>query len=394
MQENRKTEKKNEGKVCSISAKCGGCQGQKQSYVKTLEAKQKNLNTLLKKYGKVEPIIGMGNPYHYRNKVHGVVSRDRRGNVFTGVYKEGTHYVVPVEECLIEDKKADEIMQTICKLLKSFKIKVFDEDTGYGLVRHLLIRTGHKSGEIMVTIVTVSPVFPSKNNFVKALRDIHPEITTVVLNHNDRRTSMVLGDKEQVLYGKGYIEDTLCEKVFRISSKSFYQVNSVQTEILYKTAIDWAGLTGKETVIDAYCGIGTIGLIASDKAKKVIAVESNKDAVKDAVVNKKLNNVNNIEFYTQDASPFMTKLAAQDVKTDVLFMDPPRSGSTEEFMDAVKVLKPAKVVYISCGPDTLVRDLKYLVKNGYKMSKTVAVDMFSFTDHIESVTLLEWSGKK
>lgn len=389
MQENKRTEKKNDSKVCSISAKCGGCQGQKQSYAKTIETKQKNLNTLFKKYGKVEPIIGMENPYHYRNKVHGVVSRDRRGNVFTGVYKEGTHYVVPVEECLIEDKKADEIMQTICKLLKSFKIKVFDEDTGYGLVRHLLIRTGHKSGEIMVTIVTVSPVFPSKNNFVKALRDIHPEITTVVLNHNDRRTSMVLGDKEQVLYGKGYIEDTLCEKVFRISSRSFYQVNSVQTEILYKTAIDWAGLTGKETVIDAYCGIGTIGLIASDKAKKVIAVESNKDAVKDAIVNKKLNNVNNIEFYTQDASPFMTKLAAQDVKVDVLFMDPPRSGSTEEFMDAVKVLKPAKVVYISCNPETLARDLEYLTKGGmYKVKRMQGVDLFPWTNHCEMICLL------
>lgn len=389
MQENKRTEKQNDSKVCSISAKCGGCQGQKQSYAKTLEVKQKNLNALLKKYGKVEPIIGMENPYHYRNKVHGVVSRDRRGNIFTGVYKEGTHYVVPVDECLIEDKKADEIMQTICKLLKSFKIKVFDEDTGYGLVRHLLIRTGHKSGEIMVTIITVSPVFPSKNNFVKALREIHPEITTVVLNHNDRRTSMVLGDKEQVLYGKGYIEDTLCEKVFRISSRSFYQVNSVQTEILYKMAIDWAGLTGKETVIDAYCGIGTIGLIASDKAKKVIAVESNKDAVKDAIVNKKLNNASNIEFYTQDASPFMTKLATQDVKVDVLFMDPPRSGSTEEFMDAVKVLKPAKVVYISCNPETLARDLEYITKGGmYKVKKMQGVDLFPWTNHCEMICLL------
>ena len=388
MQENKRTGKKNDSKVCSISAKCGGCQGQKQSYIKTLDAKQKNLNALLKKYGKIEQIIGMENPYHYRNKVHGVVSRDRRGNIFTGVYKEGTHYVVPVGECLIEDKKADEIMQTICKLLKSFKIKVFDEDTGYGLVRHLLIRTGHKSGEIMVTIVTVSPVFPSKNNFVKALREIHPEITTVVLNHNDRRTSMVLGEKEQVLYGKGYIEDTLCEKVFRISSRSFYQVNSVQTEILYKTAIDWAGLTGKETVIDAYCGIGTIGLIASDKAKKVIAVESNKDAVKDAIVNKKLNNVSNIEFYTQDASPFMTKLATQDVKVDVLFMDPPRSGSTEEFMDAVKVLKPAKVVYISCNPETQARDLKKLTAKDYKVKVIQPVDMFPGTKHIETCVLL------
>lgn len=200
---------------------------------------------------------------------------------------------------------------------------------------------------------------------------------------------MVLGEKEQVLYGKGYIEDTLCEKVFRISSRSFYQVNSVQTEILYKTAIDWAGLTGKETVIDAYCGIGTIGLIASDKAKKVIAVESNKDAVKDAIVNKKLNNANNIEFYTQDASPFMTKLATQDVKVDVLFMDPPRSGSTEEFMDAVKVLKPAKVVYISCNPETLARDLEYLTKGGmYKVKRMQGVDLFPWTNHCEMICLL------
>lgn len=388
MQEKEKKEKQNSN-VCKISEKCGGCQGQKLSYMKTLEVKQKTLNSLLKKFGKIEPIIGMENPYHYRNKVHGVVGRDRRGNIFTGVYKEGTHFIVPVKECLIEDKKADEIMNTICCLLKSFKIKVFDEDTGYGLVRHILIRTGHKSGEIMVTIVTVSPVFPSKNNFVKALRDIHPEITTVVMNHNDRRTSMVLGDKEQVIYGKGYIEDTLCEKVFRISSKSFYQINSVQTEILYKTAIDWAGLTGKETVIDAYCGIGTIGLIASDTAKNVIAVESNKDAVKDAVVNKKLNNVNNIEFYTQDATPFMTKLAAQNVKVDVLFMDPPRSGSTEAFMNAVKVLKPRKIVYISCNPTTLSRDLEYLIKGSvYRVEKMQGLDLFPWTSHVETICLL------
>lgn len=386
--ENQKKIKHND-KVCSIATKCGGCLGQKISYEKTLEVKQQNLNGLLKKFGKVQQIIGMKEPYHYRNKVHGVVSCDRHGNIFTGVYKEGTHYVVPVQTCLIEDKKADEIMRTVCKLLKSFKIKVFDEDSGYGLVRHLLVRTGHKSGEIMVTIVIASPVFPSKNNFVKALRDIHPEITTIVLNYNDRRTSMVLGEKEQILYGKGYIEDELCGKLFHISSRSFYQVNSVQTEILYKTAIDWARLTGKETVIDAYCGIGTIGLIASDKAKKVIAVESNKDAIKDAIVNKKLNNVNNIEFYSQDAGVFMTKLAASEVNVDVLFMDPPRSGSTKEFLDSVRILKPTRVVYISCNPKTLVRDLEYLTKESmYKVKKIQGIDLFPWTNHCEVVTLL------
>ena len=387
--QNISNEKTNKKEQCPIASKCGGCMGQKQSYEETLAAKQKNLSLLLKKFGKLSPIIGMENPYNYRNKVHGVVSRDRKGNIFSGVYKEGTHIVVPVKECLIEDKRADKIMQTICRLLKSFKIKVYDEDSGYGLVRHILVRTGHASGEVMVTLVTASPVFPSKNNFVKALREIHPEVTTVVLNCNDRRTSMILGDKEQVLYGKGYIEDTLCGKIFKISSKSFYQINSVQTEILYRTAVDWAGLSGNETVIDAYCGIGTIALIAGDRAKRVIAVESNRDAVADAIVNKKVNHSGNVEFYTQDAGVFMTGLAEQKVKVDVLFMDPPRSGSTVEFIDAVKILAPQRVVYISCNPETLARDLAYFTKNiGYKVVKMQGIDLFPWTKHVETVVLL------
>ncbi|MDD5937139.1 MAG: 23S rRNA (uracil(1939)-C(5))-methyltransferase RlmD, partial [Clostridiales bacterium] len=320
---------------CKIFKKCGACQHLDKSYEAQLKIKQKQVETLLKSHCKVNPIIGMENPYHYRNKVHSVFSRDQRGNIISGVYKEGTHHVVPVETCLIEDQKADEIIGTIRGLLKSFKIKTYDEDTGFGLLRYVLVKRGFTSNEIMVVLVIGSPVFPSKNNFVKALREKHPEITTVIVNVNNRSDSMILGNNETTIYGKGYIEDTLCGNVFRISSKSFYQVNPVQTEVLYQKAIDSAKLTGKETVIDAYCGIGTIGLVAAKHAKEVIGVELNKDAYKDAIANAKRNEINNVRFFNADASEFMIKLAQQKQNVDVVLMDPPRSGSTEVFIDAV-----------------------------------------------------------
>ena len=240
----------------------------------------------------------------------------------------------------------------------------------------------------MVVLVLGSPILPSKNNFVKALLKEHPEITTIVVNVNNRNTSMVLGDKEQVIYGKGYIEDVLCEKVFKISPKSFYQVNPVQTEKLYNTAIEYAGLTGKETILDAYCGIGTIGMIASDKAKRVIGVELNSDAVKDARTNAKINNIENIELYNKDAGEFMVQLAEQGEKIDVVFMDPPRAGSDEAFLSSVVKCSPEKIVYVSCNPETLARDLKYLVKNGYKVRKMRGCDMFAHTGHVETVVLM------
>jgi tRNA G37 N-methylase Trm5 len=223
-------------------------------------------------------MIGMDKPFYYRNKIHRTYGRDRKGNVICGTYQEGTHRIVSVDECLIEDKMAQAITITIRDLLKSFKIKTYDEDTRYGLLRHVLVRCGVKTGEYMVVLVLASPILPSKNNFVKALRKVHPEITTVVLNVNDKKTSMILGEKETVLYGKGFIRDVLCGCSFRISPRSFYQINPTQTEILYQTAIDFAGLTGKEDVIDAYCGIGTIGMIAAKKAGKVLGIELNKDA--------------------------------------------------------------------------------------------------------------------
>ena len=373
---------------CNISKKCGGCQFLGIPYKEQLKKKQKKEQSLLGAYGKVCSIIGMENPYYYRNKVHAVFDRDRKGNIISGIYEEGTHRVVPVENCLIEDEKSQEIIRTIRGMLKSFKIRTYDEDTGYGLLRHVLIRRGFSTGEIMVVLVTGSPIFPSKNNFVKALRKAHPEITTVVLNVNDRQTSMVLGDREKSIFGPGFIKDRLCGCMFRISPKSFYQVNQVQTEILYQTAIDYAGLTGKETVIDAYCGIGTIGLIAAKKAGKVIGVELNKDAVKDARINAKENKITNVAFYQGDAGKFMVEMAAKGEKADVVFMDPPRAGSDERFLSSVVKLSPKKVIYISCNPETLARDLKYLTKHHYKVEKIQPVDMFPFCDHCETVCSL------
>ena len=290
--------------------------------------------------------------------------------------------------CHIENQEADRVILTIRKLAKSFKIKIYNEDSGYGLLRHVLIRTGRKTGEMLVELVVSSTVFPSKNNFVKALRKEHPEITTVVLNVNDKNTNMVLGERNIVLYGKGYIEDELCGCRFRISPNSFYQVNPQQTEYLYGKAIELAGLTGKERVIDAYCGIGTIGLIAASKAGEVIGVELNRDAVRDAVGNSKRNGIKNVQFYQGDAGEFMVNMAAQGERADVVFMDPPRAGSDEKFMDSVVKMSPKKVVYISCNPETLARDLEYFQKNGYRSAGIWPVDLFPFTNHTEIVCLL------
>ena len=388
VQKHSNDNKKKEGIACKVAKKCGGCQYQGVSYEKQLSEKQKAVRQLMQPFCKTEEITGMKDPYHYRNKVHAVFTRKKDGTIISGVYEEGTHRVVPVEACQIEDEKADAIINDIRGLLKSFKIKTYNEDTGYGLLRHVLIRRGFTTGEIMVVLVLGSPVMPSKNNFVKALRKLHPEITTVVLNVNDKRTSMVLGDRETTIYGKGYIEDVLCGLTFRISSRSFYQINPVQTEKLYGKAMELAGLTGKERVIDAYCGIGTIGMVAAKSAKEVIGVELNPDAVRDAIKNAKRNQMKNIRFYQDDAGRFMEKMAAKGEKADVVFMDPPRSGSTEQFMKSAVTLAPQKIVYISCDPQTQARDLKYLTKHGYKAMGAYPYDMFPFTKHAENIVLL------
>ncbi len=374
-------------KRCPYRKKCGGCQLQNLSYEKQLSFKQVKVIKLLGRYHHVREIIGMENPYHYRNKVQAAFA-ERRGQIISGVYQSSTHNIVPVDSCLIEDQKADEIIVTVRKLLKSFKLKAFDDVSMKGFLRHVLIKRGFSSGEIMVVLVTSVLDFPKQSQFVNALLSRHPEITTIVQNVNNKHTSLVLGEKSRVLYGNGYIEEDLCGFRFRISPKAFYQINPIQTEVLYKTAIEYADLTGNETVLDAYCGTGTIGIFASKAAKKVIGVELNPDAIANAKINAELNNVKNIEFFCGDAGKFMVEAAECGAEYDVVIMDPPRAGASLEFLRSLVTLSPKKVVYISCNPETQARDFSYLTRKGYKVKRIQPVDMFPHTEHVETVALL------
>lgn len=375
-------------RICSVSRKCGGCQLMNMTYPEQLKFKQAKVVKLLGSFHRVNEIMGMQIPFHYRNKVQAAFGRTRSGEIISGVYQSSTHNIVKTDSCLIEDEKADEIILTIRRLVKEFKLTVYDERRENGFLRHVLVKRGFATNQIMVVLVTGTSVFPSKNNFIKELLKFHPEVTTIVQNINNKFTSIVLGEKETVLYGKGYIEDVLCGCTFRISPKSFYQINPVQTEILYGKAIEFAGLKGEEKVIDAYCGIGTIGIVASKNAGEVIGCELNPDAIKDAKINAKINEVNNIKFVCADAGEFMLGMKEQDEKCDVLFMDPPRAGSDKKFLSCAVSLSPEKIVYISCNPETQQRDLYYLIKNGYKVKKIQPVDMFPYTAHVETVVLL------
>lgn len=378
--------------MCSHFDKCGGCQLQHMSYQAQGESKQKLVEKLLGQYHRVNDILVMEEPYFYRNKVHSTLAYDKNRNIISGIYEENTHNVIPIKNCIIQDKSADAIIQSIRELMRSFRLEPYNEDTRRGFLRHILVKTGFSSKQVMVVLVTAAPVFPGKNNFIKALLNIHPEITTVVMNINNRKTSAVLGNDEKVLYGKGYIEDTLCGCTFRISPKSFYQINPVQTEVLYTKAIEMAGLSGKEEVLDAYCGIGTISLIASSRAKRVIGVELNRDAVRDAISNAKVNNIRNACFYSDDAGRFMSRLASENQHIDVAFMDPPRSGSDESFLTSLLQLSPSKIVYISCNPETQKRDIEFLLKGGYKVGEIQPVDMFPHTAHVETIVLMTYCG--
>ena len=312
----------------------------------------------------------------------------RQGQIVSGVYQSALHRIVPVSDCLIEDKVADRIIVTIRKLLRSFKIRPYDEDTGRGTLRHVLVRRGRRSGEILVVLVTAHGMLPGKRNFVRALLQRHPDITTIVQNINAGQTSLVLGPHSEVLYGPGYIREQLGDFTFRISPRAFYQINPVQTEVLYRTALEYAGLTGTETVVDAYCGTGTIGIFASRNAARVIGVENNRDAVRDAISNAKANRADNVRFYTADASDFLQGMAKAGEHADVVILDPPRAGSDERFLSAVTTVAPERVVYVSCNPETLARDLGYLTRHGYRVERMQPVDMFPHTEHIETVCQL------
>ena len=396
---------------CPVQKKCGGCDFADIPYEEQLAKKQTEMEALLGRFGKVEPILGMEDPYHYRGKVHRVLGF-QKGKILSGCYEAGSHRLVNIPECLIEDRKCQEIAAGAVKLIGDFKLRVYDEDTGYGLMRHILVRRGFATDEIMLVLVLSERMFPGKNNFVKALREIHPEITTIVQNVNPGHTSMVLGPQSTTLFGPGFIRDAIGDLTFRISPSSFFQVNPVQTEVLYRTAMDFAGLTGKETVLDAYCGTGTIGMAAAAKAKSVVGVELNPEAVADARRNAADNHIANISFLAEDAGQYMERQAASRIlygrpeeerfdrneagklvtarkgACDVLFMDPPRTGATEKFIRSAAKLSPRRIVYISCGPDTLARDLSLFVKLKYRVEKIQPVDMFPETRHVETVVLM------
>lgn len=377
---------------CPYVDRCGGCQLLHMSYPAQLQFKYQKIKDLVGEFGKVTPVLGMEAWENYRTKVHATFAKGPKGKIIAGTYEAKSHRVVNIDNCLIQDKRANAIIKTMKKLMQTQHIEPFDEDRGRGVIRHVLIRTGLKTGEVMVVIVTGSKVFPGKQTYIKALLKAHPEITTLVININSKKTSMILGDKEEVVYGPGIILDELCGVKFKISPKSFYQVNPVQTEVLYKTAIEYAGLTKEDTVIDAYCGIGTISLIAAPAVKEVVGVELNADAVANAKQNAKLNQVDNARFICDDAGKFMTNLVAKeqyDPEHTVVFTDPPRSGCSEAFLKALVTLGANRVVYVSCGPESLKRDLKWLKGKGYKAEKITPVDMFVNAHHCESICLLK-----
>lgn len=378
---------------CRLKAKkCGGCPMLGLDYAEQLKQKEAAVRKLVGKYGPVAPIRGAENPCHYRNKVISTFAAGPGGKLVSGIYAAGTHKVLPVESCLLQDEVLDTVMQAVRAAVSACRYQPYNEDKGTGLLRHCLLRRGVVSGQVMVVLVTAQPVLPGAKNFVRALlaeaEKRHVPVTTVVQNYNPRRTSVVLGEEEKTLYGKGFILDTLCGKTYALSPRSFYQINHDQTEVLYGLAVEAARLTGKEVVLDAYCGIGTIGLTASGRAKQVVGVELNRDAVRDAIGNARHNNVKNARFFAADATQWITEAAAAGQRADVIFMDPPREGSTPQFIESVARMAPKRVVYVSCNPETMARDLALLTAKGYRAEGFTPVDLFPQTAHCETVCLL------
>ena len=373
---------------CPYAKKCSGCQLQNLTYQEQLQMKQVKMIRLLGRFSHVEEIIGMENPCNYRNKSQSAFGY-KNGKIISGIYQSATQKITEVKGCMLESNESESIVKTIKELVAKYKIKAYDINTQKGFLRHVLIRKGFKTGEIMVVIVTTKGDFLCKEDFTRELKEIHKEITTVVWNINPTETPLFLGKQNTVLYGSGYITDELCGLTFRISPNSFYQVNPVQTEVLYSLAKEYAGLSGSETVLDAYCGTGTIGLTMAKCAKKIIGVEVNSSATEDAKINATLNNIENATFYNEDAGEYISRLAKSKEKIDVVITDPPRAGCSKEFLWSLKELSPKRVVYISCNPETLERDLIFLTKSGYRVKKIQPVDMFPHTNHVETVVCLQ-----
>ncbi len=375
---------------CRYAKKCGGCQLQNLPYTEQLHMKEAKLIRLLGRYGRVSEIIGMEEPFHYRGKVQAAV-RAKSGRVVSGIYQSSSGRIVDVEECLMEDASAAPILATVRRLCASMKVRPFDPVSGRGCLRHVLIRRSHTTGEILIVLVTAPGPFREARSLVNELVRRHPDITSVVWNINPTDTALFLGSESVTLFGEGFITDRLSGLEFRISPRSFYQVNPTQTEVLYAKAREFAGLTGKERVLDAYCGTGTIGLSMAKAAGEIIGVELNRDAVADARENARRNGIENATFHAGDAGAFMQDLARRGKRMDIVVTDPPRAGCSRVFLESLLSLAPDRVVYVSCNPETLARDLYTLVKGGYKVRGIQPVDMFPYTNHVECVV---WMSRK
>ncbi|HKM02376.1 MAG TPA: 23S rRNA (uracil(1939)-C(5))-methyltransferase RlmD [Bacilli bacterium] len=382
--------------LCPIATACGGCQFQHLDYKKELEYKKSKVRRAFHNIAKmdleVDEVLGSDDPYHYRNKIIMPIGYDKRKNLIHGFYRYRSHEIVAMDQCYIEDKRSAPIIHTIKDLMKELAYDPYDEDNLKGDIRKIMIRTSYYYDEIMVVIITNKETLPDWDIFTKSLLQAHPEITTLIQNINLSETNVVLGNKEIVVSGSGKIKDKLCGLEFSISSKSFYQVNVKQTEKLYQKAIEIANLKIDETVLDAYSGIGTIGMILAKHVHKVIGVEVVRQAVNDAKHNALINDIKNIEFHEADAGDFILKLEEKQVKIDTVFVDPPRKGLDAKFISGLLKLKAKSIVYISCDPATLARDVA-LLSELYKVEKLVVVDMFSRTYHVESIVHLSFKTR-
>ena len=362
-------------------------------YEAQLNFKQNQIQQLLKKAHlddqiKVLSTLGMENPIHYRNKAQ-VPVRKINGKLEVGFYRKGSHHFVPMKDFTIQDQRIDEILQATLTILNKYNLSAYDEETQKGLIRHLMVRRGYYSHEVMVVVVTNGKSFPHGDKIANEIVESMPDVKSVIQNVNNRNTNVILGNQDIVLAGASTITDTLNGLKFKISAHSFYQVNPQQTEVLYNEAIKQAGLTGNETVIDAYCGIGTISLNLAEHARKVYGVEIVPEAIADAKENAQLNHIDNVDFEVGNAEEWMAKWESQGINPDVIIVDPPRKGLTNSLIHSAAAMNPKKIVYVSCNPATLVRDIQQFMDEGYHVSQPIQpVDQFPMTQHVESITVM------
>jgi len=376
--------------LCPYYGRCGACAYINMEYQEQLEKKQRYVQSL---FGglKAEPAIGMENPLHYRHKVYATFGYDEHRHLIAGMYEEESHRLVMVQDCLIQSETANRILGSIVRIAGSMHIEPYQEDFSRGVLRHAYIRVSRKSGKALVVLVIGSRELPGSRVLIHRIMEENPEIDSVVLNWNNHHTSMILGSREKVLTGKGAVEDEIDGLTFRISSRSFYQVNPAQTEKLYQKALQMAELKENEKVLDACCGIGTISLLAAGHAAEVTGVEIVPAAVEDARENARRNGISNVRFICQDAEEYMLTCHEH---FDTVFLDPPRAGFSKEFLDALARIRPKRIIYIACDPATQARDTKYLRTRNYLVQEIQPVDMFPFTKHVESIVKLEHTNKE